>query len=380
MLMINNFGEKGFYNSQEIGLAKALVKLGNDVTIYKLLSEQSKIPTVENGTAYCIVYRRVKSLGINGFVDVNLLNKAIDAIVFFVDTQLNVPKVAKWCDKNNVKLLPYIGVMESHSSNFIIRSVINALFTRNISVFKRTTCLAKNTDVAERLQTRGVKNVVVTPVGVDLDLLNKDYAAANKKELLNKHGFQVNYKTILFVERLEDDKCSIKLVDIFEELRNDDDRYKLLMIGKGYLKDALIVRINNSKYKNEITYIERVPNSEIWELYRISDSFVNLNRQEIFGMVFLEAMYYEAKVVAWRAQGPELIIENGKSGYLVTSTEAMKNAIRNDEFVGREAHKKIIEKFTWDSTARSVNALAGIGGYRELIEFSPMQHEFEVAA
>lgn len=32
--MINNFGEKGFYNSQEIGLAKMLSSKGNEVMLY----------------------------------------------------------------------------------------------------------------------------------------------------------------------------------------------------------------------------------------------------------------------------------------------------------------------------------------------------------
>ena len=42
---IGNFGQKGFYNAQEIGLAKELDKLFNEVIVYKavpLSAEKSK--------------------------------------------------------------------------------------------------------------------------------------------------------------------------------------------------------------------------------------------------------------------------------------------------------------------------------------------------
>lgn len=38
-------------------------------------------------------------------------------------------------------------------------------------------------------------------------------------------------------------------------------------------------------------------------------------------MAILEAMYYGCKVVAWDAPGPNLIIENGKSGWLVRDAD-----------------------------------------------------------
>ena len=36
---IGNFGQKGFYNAQEIGLAKELDKLFDEVIVYKAVSD-----------------------------------------------------------------------------------------------------------------------------------------------------------------------------------------------------------------------------------------------------------------------------------------------------------------------------------------------------
>ena len=76
-------------------------------------------------------------------------------------------------------------------------------------------------------------------------------------------------------------------------------------------------------------------------------------------MGILEAMYYGCKVVAWHAPGPDFIIEEGKSGYLVASeAEAMKAIVEGAD-TGEAAHRRIIQKFTWNNTADIIRELAG---------------------
>src|SRR5690606_30869788 len=114
-------GQKGFYNVQEIGLAKELDKLSYEVIIYKLIPKTEQFVSEKvvgcNHTTLNLIPS--KHLGINGFVDLSKLDTGIDILVYFSDTQLMVPKVYKWCKRNNVRLIPYIGVTESHSDNKI---------------------------------------------------------------------------------------------------------------------------------------------------------------------------------------------------------------------------------------------------------------------
>ena len=103
--------------------------------------------------------------------------------------------------------------------------------------------------------------------------------------------------------------------------------------------------------------VERIPNSVIWELYRLADSFVNLNQQEIFGMAILEAMYYGCKVVAWNAPGPNLIIESGKSGWLAKSNEEVIEKIIDKTDVSIEAHHRAFRDFTWESSVKKMKQI-----------------------
>ena len=56
---ISNFGLKGFYNAQEVGLAKAIAKNVDQVIVYKLVSKEQderieKINSVENAMIHFI--------------------------------------------------------------------------------------------------------------------------------------------------------------------------------------------------------------------------------------------------------------------------------------------------------------------------------------
>ena len=79
-----------------------------------------------------------------------------------------------------------------------------------------------------------------------------------------------------------------RMIDILAEIRKKDTDYKLLMVGTGELKVAVETRINELELQDAVQVVERIPNSDIWELYRLADAFVNLNQQEIFGMAILE--------------------------------------------------------------------------------------------
>ena len=141
------------------------------------------------------------------------------------------------------------------------------------------------------------------------------------------------------------------------KIRKKSQDYKLLMVGTGELKTAVEERIKELDLSDCVQMIERIPNSDIWELYRFAVAFVNLNQQEIFGMAILEAMYYGCKVVAWKAPGPNLIIENGKSGWLAGSDSGVIEKIMDTAEVGTEAHRRVLAEFTWESSAKKMRSV-----------------------
>ena len=159
---------------------------------------------------------------------------------------------------------------------------------------------------------------------------------------------------MLFIGRLTKEKRPLDIVDIFNELYKEDREYRLLIVGTGELNNELVCKIKEYKISDQVKVIDKIPNVDIWELYRIANCFVNLNLKEIFGMAILEAMYYECKVVAWKAPGPELIIENGISGYLVECKREMIEKIKCDEKIGKAAHLRVVSAFNWGITSEII--------------------------
>ena len=312
---IGNFGQKGFYNLQEVGLAKALDIYCSKIRIWRLIPEKEKY--VKEKIAGCKVavleLIPARQIGTHGIVDFEKLDKEIDVLICFSDTQLAVPAVYRWTKKNAIKFIPYIGVVKSNSMEGIKQKIMNALFFRNLRVYRKSYCLTKTPAVYEEIKNTGVEQVMVAPIGLDISLLNKEYKKYDVSQLKQKHGYKPEDKVLLFIGRLMDEKQPIRMIEIFSNLIKKDNNYKLLMIGSGILKNDVL--------DSKVQLSDRIPNKDIWELYRFAEAFVNLNQHEILGMAILEAIYYGCKAVAWNAPGPDSMIENGISGRIVVNNQ-----------------------------------------------------------
>ena len=352
---IGAYGEKNYYNVQEFGLAKAISHYFDEVIVYKYVHKSIEAETESNGNV--TIYKiPTKSIGVNGYINTKELDPTIDILVCFSDTQLSVPSVYQWAMKNNVRFYPYIGTIKSHSENKIVKFIMELLFKRNMAIFKKSYCLIKTPSLQNELKKLGVKQSKVIPVGIDMDKLNVEYDSTDKSELLKKYEFNITDKVILFIGRMVPEKQPLKVIEIFNELRSSNPDYKLLMIGIGELESEVDELINKLNLNEHVTRINKIMNNVIWEIYRLSDTFINLNQREIFGMAILEAMFYECKVVAWHAPGPDSIIQHEHDGYLVSSeADVLQYTLADDKNIGKNAHESIMNKFTWDSSAKLIH-------------------------
>lgn len=360
---IGDFGNKGFYNAQEIGLAKELEKLFDEVIIYKPVSvcEEKLIVPLE-GYGHTVLHQiPCKQQGTNALWDCSVMDSSIDALVYFSDTQLIVPNVYKWCVAHDIPMYPYIGVIESHSTSKLKSMIINMLFYRNVLVYRKCTCFAKTPEVKRGLKAKGIEKSVVVPVGLDTSLLKQGVENVPVELLKEKWGYGTDDKVLLFIGRMTDEKQPLRMVNIFSELYAKDNSYRLFMVGKGELLDEVKALVDKIGLTDVVRFENQIPNSDIWELYRISDAFINLNQQEIFGMAILEAMYYGCKVVAWTAPGPNFIIENGESGFLCCSNEEVVGAVIEQTIDAEVSRRRVLDTFTWQASAKIIadNVMSG---------------------
>lgn len=342
-----------YYNSQAEGMAKALAVMGHKVSVYHLIPDLNKEQeTIQKGTIEAI-YLKCRHLGKHAFVKMDTLDKDIVCYITASDNYLLLGRFYRWCRKNQILCLPYIGVVHSNNRCTWKRKLVD-FFCNNVKYYKRIPTVVKTPALAEELKAQGAKSIYTVPVGLDKMLLKEDYLDYSIKNLLEKYGFDESDTIILFVGRMTAEKQPIKMIDIFHKIYQKNKQFRLVMIGHGELANAVQERIAKYDLMPYITIYHKVPNDKMWELYRISKYYINLNTHEIFGMAILEAMYYECTVIALNAPGPAYIIENNLSGYLCENeTEVVEKVLSyNSRQMGNIAKKRVLDCFTWDKSAQ----------------------------
>lgn len=342
-------GQKGFYNNQLLGLAKAYAKVGHEVFVVFPNKEISSVQTELYEDNIELLYVPAKTFGVHSFYNLEFLLKyRIDLVHLNSDNQAFAPGVIKFCKKNHICQYNYVGTLYSDSENKLKQFLMNFFSKRNIRQYKKTKTFVKTEFVLNQMETQGVKNAKVVPVGLDVDVIPE--IIDTKEACRNYLGLPADKKILLFVGRMAEYKKPLDALEVLESL---SEEYILIMIGNGELKEAFLKKVKSTNLESRVIYIESIPNVEIHKYYKAADCFINFNTQEIFGMSILEALYQECPVVARLAPGPNTIIEDGKNGFLCDNLAAMCEKISKiDSDMGRRGKKCVEERFSWEAASR----------------------------
>ena len=360
VMSVGSYGTKGFYNLQEIGLGKALCEEGHTVEIFKCVHKNGPDTTetiAPHLTLHSIGVTTVSNNAV--FRCEEKLDDCIDVLVCFSDIQFWTTRVYRWAERRNILFIPYVGITHSTSPSPLKRETVNRLSGAVFKIYRKTGVFVKNSTVGRELREKGIRDVRVVPVGIDFDLMRKDYNVprdALRKEL----GLHPELKYLLMVGRIESDRDPLDVVKVLEAAHEKDPGYRLIILGKGSLKDALFSQLAQKNLSDAVTYIPLVPNSDMWRYYRAADALVSFSRTEIFGMSILEAMYYELPVFVMHAPGPDDIITDGETGRLFDSLEDMSAAITGHipDDIGQKAHRRIADHFSWSSMVGAITEKA----------------------
>lgn len=341
-------GKKGFYNSQEIGLAKAMKKLGYDVTIFYPNPELKTIEEEPVEMNIKIVYVPAKIIGVHSKYDWSVLKKyQIEVVQLGSDNQIFAPDIISYCDKNHILLYSYIGTTGSDSRSVFKRFILNRFYRRNISSYKKHMCFAKTPTVKRQLEAFGIEQIALAPVGLDTEVIPS--ILESKVPLRKKLNVPLKKTVLLFVGRMDEYKRPFEAIKLADIMR---DKVCLIMIGTGSLDEIIADEIANRKLDKQIIRIKSIPNREVQEYYVACDFCLNFNKKEIFGMSVLEAMYHGCTVLACHAPGPDFIIEDKVSGYLLDDASEMQGIIEQKNVLNPEIIKaRVLENFVWDKTA-----------------------------
>lgn len=360
--IVGGFGKKGFYHSQEIGLGKMLASMGHSVDVIKCVTKESfSTLEKEEHDGIRIIYQPVSHLGPHGNLPVDVIPKDADAVVVFSDTQLCIRKLYKYCMNNDICMIPYVGIAHSFQANLKSKMMDLLFMMTTLPVYKKIPVMCKTISAAEELVSLGVKQCYVAPVGIDFDALKQDYESQNLTIVREKYGYSSDDVIISFVGRLQPEKRPLDAIKIFEKVTRPNKKF--LIIGDGLLKSEIEEYISSHKLGETIQLIPQVPYNDMWEIHAISNFFVSLRQEEIFGMAVMEAVYYKSCVVARKAPGPDTILHDMKGHVLCDDdNEVLEvlNTVIVDKTVLSRDKETLEDNFTWCACGTTIEYLCKI--------------------
>lgn len=353
--MLNGFGRKGFYNSQEVGLGRAIAAHGHTVTIYKGVRMEETAETQSRGEGVTIQYIPMRRFGPHGYLKTSLIDKDTDAMLCFSDQQQFIPHIEAFCRRNNIVFVPYVGTAHSLHSGLRAK-VMDFLFSLGtLRLYHRLPVLAKTESARDELLSLGAKDVTVANVGLDATELNHDFRSADRAQLKAEWGFEADDVIICNVARLDPEKRPLELVELFSRVK-DHRKYRLLIIGEGVMHQQLEEQITELSLGDRVKLIDRVPYARMWEIYTMSDYFLNLNKGEIFGMAIMEAVFYCTSVAASDALGPRTTLA-GMAGHKLCADDAEMEKWLTSPYPTEEelleSSAKMIRDFSWNRCAEA---------------------------
>lgn len=152
---------------------------------------------------------------------------------------------------------------------------------------------------------------------------------------------------------------SIKFLSEFLNYYKEKVRY--IIVGKGPLKNQLIMQLDNLKIQNknfDYCFFDALPHDIVMYLHQISDVYIMLHRVSIFDFATLEAMSQSSVVILSKVGGnPEFNYDNN----IIFAEDALanmsdfvqqdfseykkKNKKVFDQYFSRDAYKKQYEMF-----------------------------------
>ncbi|MGO1788328.1 MAG: glycosyltransferase family 4 protein [Sphingobacterium sp.] len=347
------------YNSQELGLALGLAKLGNTVDIFLGSKERSGSSVISD----CDPGVRIRYVGFhiisileepyyNQFLRPIFKEENYDLVQINEEGNFSSYLITRLCMSLGLPYVIYQGMYKVLSGRkWRLYESIHHRFLRPAMQRGALTAFCKTTSSKRFLEARGYTNCSVLPVGLNFDVFD-DCAETDWR---TKLGIGDTDKVILYVGALEARRNPNFLLRLAERVPKG---YVLVAVGDGPEREAVERARVDYALKN-IHFLGKLPQKELPSLYRQSDVFVLPSNYEIYGMVVIEALFFGVPVVSTPTAGPADILTEFRLGTVIqglNSDDWLNSIVRYCEQEDSESDRSwrsenALQQFDWAAIA-----------------------------
>jgi len=203
----------------------------------------------------------------------------------------------------------------------------------------------------------------VVPCGVDLNLFRPLDTTVARRRL----GFASDHPIVLFVGRFDSVKGIDRLVTAMTYLRRRESLRLVLVGGDGPASPEtrrLQKQARDLGLQDTVTFAGRIDQDRLPPYYSAADVLVVPSLYESFGLVGLEALACGTPVVATPVGAMESILQQGRTGQVVTQPEPRLLADAIEAFLPSKARKTAsaadirasVRQFSWSKVAAALVA------------------------
>lgn len=231
--------------------------------------------------------------------------------VIHINSEFNIAKIARKASKKYN--IPIVYTLHTAWSNYI-----STLFPLTGKIFHRfwifvmrnaftkpmykasTTVILPTKKMYTYLKEYGMKSnkCVVIPTGLDLNRFEDDQIDQNEIKLLKKKYDLIDKKVYLFIGRLAKEKNIPLIIKAFHSAFNNDDNYRLLIVGGGPIYSELVHLVTEFNLEHKVIFTDMIDWKDIPKYYRLGDFMINASTTETQGLTYVEALASKTLVIA----------------------------------------------------------------------------------
>lgn len=252
-------------------------------------------------------------------------------------------------------------ICSAHGTDFLVRTRYS-LKTNYLKVIDKIIVSSNKTrELIKKINHLDDNKLIIIPYGLylqDLEVKQTPQQIKNELQLdpkdfiiisIGRHVPRKNFQLVI--------KAMKKLKDTHPQAH-----FKYFLIGSGPDTDKLKIMTKNLKLENDVTFLGNINDSMRNKYLKASDIFVlpsiaTKKSIEGFGLVYLEANFYNLPVIGTISGGITEAIEDRKSGILIRPNDlnslidAIVYLYENEEErkrMGEYGYNRVINKYNWE--------------------------------